>query len=189
MDASVLAAIAKWPNVPAVFGWLSLSARGEWRIRNEPIGHVALGEFIGRNYAVDERGRWFFQNGPQRVFVELAMTPWVYRLDGGALAAHTGARPVECHAAALVSAGHFLVQTELGPGVIDDRDAALCARAVTDRAGVPLDDAALERWLEGARDAYFAPRLVGLSGLPRVIERVDLDALATRFGYVARPQP
>ena len=39
MDADVLAAIAKWPDVPAVFGWLGLTAaigcaviwaRAEW---------------------------------------------------------------------------------------------------------------------------------------------------------------
>src|SRR5690606_15898587 len=35
MDPEVLAAIAKWPNVPAVYGWLGLTARGEWRLRGE----------------------------------------------------------------------------------------------------------------------------------------------------------
>ena len=29
MDESVIRALAKWPNVPAVYGWLSLSRRGD----------------------------------------------------------------------------------------------------------------------------------------------------------------
>jgi len=75
MDADVLAAIAKWPNVPAVYGWLLLTKRGEWRIRGEPIVNAAIGDFIGRNYAADDRGRWFLQNGPQRVYVDLELSP------------------------------------------------------------------------------------------------------------------
>jgi hypothetical protein len=50
------------------------------------VRHPALIGFINRNYESDERGQWFFQNGPQRVYVELAYTPWVVRLalDGTA---------------------------------------------------------------------------------------------------------
>ena len=81
MDPSVLAAIAKWPGVPDVFGWLSLTARGEWRMRGEPIANPAICEFIGRNYAADEGGRWYFHSGPQRVYVTLELAPWVYRMQ------------------------------------------------------------------------------------------------------------
>ena len=49
MDESVVAALAKWPNVPAVFGLLALTGRGEWRLRGEPIANVAIRDFIGRN--------------------------------------------------------------------------------------------------------------------------------------------
>ena len=70
VDAVVLRAMAKWPNVPAVFGWLSLDRRGRWLLRGEPIGNAAARQFISRNYQSDPHGRWFFQNGPQRVFVE-----------------------------------------------------------------------------------------------------------------------
>jgi len=90
MDQVVIDAIAKWPNVPACTGWLLLDRRGQWRMRDEacqaagelgdPIQHVALKAFIERNYAADDVGRWFFQNGPQRVFVDLAYTPKVLRL-------------------------------------------------------------------------------------------------------------
>src|SRR5690242_19523336 len=75
VDESVARSIVKWPNVPAVFGWLELDRRGNWRIKGEKIANAALREFIGRNYERDERGRWFFQNGPQRVYVRLACAP------------------------------------------------------------------------------------------------------------------
>ena len=57
MDEAVLRSMAKWPDVPDVFGWLSLDRRGNWRIKNEKIGNRALREFISRNYQADARGR------------------------------------------------------------------------------------------------------------------------------------
>jgi Protein of unknown function (DUF2946) len=99
MDDIVKAALAKWPNVPHCTGWLLLDRRGQWRMRDEraqargelgtPVRHEALIGFINRNYECDEHGKWFFQNGPQRVYVELAYTPRVVRL---ALADAGGAR-------------------------------------------------------------------------------------------------
>ncbi|MEJ8799991.1 DUF2946 family protein [Trinickia caryophylli] len=91
MDDIVKAALAKWPNVPHCRGWLLLDRRGQWRMRDEgvqlrgelgtPVRHAALIGFINRNYERDETGQWFFQNGPQRVYVELAYTPWIVRLS------------------------------------------------------------------------------------------------------------
>ena len=90
MDEMVARSLAKWPNVPAVYGWLSLDRRGNWRIKGGKIGNAALRDFIGRNYAADERGCWFFQNGPQRVFVSLAYTPLVVHFEADALLDHRG---------------------------------------------------------------------------------------------------
>lgn len=188
MDEIVLAAIAKWPNVPAVFGWLSLTARGEWRIRGERIDNQAIRDFIGRNYAADQQGRWFFQNGPQRVFVELEATPWIYRLaPGEALVAHTEARPRSLAAAALLDDGRFAVATDLGIGLIDDRDAALFLRAITDFAGLPLNERGLERWLEGKDEAFVAAATLKLGSPPRRIERMRTAELPGRFGFVRVP--
>lgn len=190
MDASVLAAIAKWPNVPAVFGWLSLTARGEWRLRGERIENVALRAFIDRNYGGDAQGRWFFQNGPQRVFVKLDLTPWVYRVSPGEpLAAHTGERPRVLRSAALLDDGRFVVETDLGAGVIDDRDAALFLRAITDFAGLPLNERGLERWFDGKDEAFVAAAALGLDGAPQRIARVRAAGLAQRYGFVADPAP
>ena len=90
MDEQVLRSLIKWPNVPHCFGWLALDRRGQWRMRDEyaqtnqlpgnVIQHVALNEFISRNYAHDSLGRYFFQNGPQRVFITLDATPWIARM-------------------------------------------------------------------------------------------------------------
>lgn len=35
------------------------------------LQHDKLIDFIGRNYEADAQGQWIFQNGPQRVYVEL----------------------------------------------------------------------------------------------------------------------
>lgn len=90
MDEQVLRSLIKWPHVPHCYGWLALDRRGQWRMRDEfaqanqlagsVIQHAALNEFISRNYACDSLGRYFFQNGPQRVFVTLDATPWIARI-------------------------------------------------------------------------------------------------------------
>ncbi len=90
MDEQVLRSLVKWPNVPHCFGWLALDRRGQWRMRDEfaqanqlagsVIQHTALNEFISRNYACDSLGRYFFQNGPQRVFITLDATPFIARM-------------------------------------------------------------------------------------------------------------
>ena len=94
MDEQVLRSLIKWPNVPDCFGWLALDRRGQWRMRDEfaqqnklsgqVITHLALNEFISRNYVCDHLGRYFFQNGPQRVFITLDATPWIARITPSA---------------------------------------------------------------------------------------------------------
>jgi hypothetical protein len=189
MDESVIAALAKWPNVPAVFGWLALTGRGGWRLRGEPIANVAICDFIGRNYAGDERGRWYFQNGPQRVFVELEVTPWIYRraADGG-IVAHTGIAPSRCHGAALLDDAALLLVTELGPGVVDDRDAAAVIETISDLAGAALSAADIERWLAGAAQAQFVPSRLRLEGVAQTIERLASADAPRRYGYTRSPQ-
>src|SRR6476469_7815341 len=101
MDEVVKQAMAKWPNVPDCYGWLALDARGGWRMRDEraqqrgelgdKLAHEALIGFINRNYGADARGCWFFQNGPQRVFVNLEGAPFIARTDPAqGLLLHTG---------------------------------------------------------------------------------------------------
>ena len=121
MDEIVVRSLAKWPNVPAVYGWLDLDRRGNWLIKGQRIGNAALREFIARNYAADERGCWYFQNGPQRVFVRLAYTPFVMHYAGERLFDHCG-RPVEALETFLDDEGSVLIRGEYGIGLLDDRD-------------------------------------------------------------------
>jgi hypothetical protein len=134
VDQSVLRGIAKWPDVPAVYGWLALDRRGNWLLR-EPggegfgrIGNAALREFIGRNYAADARGCWYFQNGPQRVYVRLAYTPLVVRHDGAGLVDQCGLA-ADASAFFLDDEGSILVLGRRGIALLDDRDLARFADA------------------------------------------------------------
>ncbi len=190
MDEIVKAAMAKWPNVPAVYGWLELTARGEWRIRGEPIDNASIREFIARNYAHDDQGNWFFQNGPQRVFVSLEATPLVYRLDeSGRLQAHTGMHPRELRGVFADPEGRLLLVTELGPGLIDSRDAPGFAERLVDGEGHALDEPSLERWLAGDGEAFLAPDGLHVQHDRPVVpvERVTSNGWPDTFGFVARP--
>lgn len=123
MDEIVARSLAKWPNVPAVYGWLSLDRRGNWRIRGQTIGNAALRDFIGRNYQADDKGRWYFQNGPQRVYVSLAYTPLVVRYEGEGLVDHCG-RPFTPAEALEDDEGSVLFAGSGTVGLLDDRDLA-----------------------------------------------------------------
>ena len=189
MDEIVKAAMAKWPNVPAVYGWLELTARGIWKIRGEPIGNEAIRAFIGRNYTNDGQGNWYFQNGPQRVYVALEATPLIYHLDEcGRLQAHTGARPRELLAAHADAGGRLLLETELGPGLVDGRDTAKFAERMVDGRGHAIDEASLERWLAGDGEVFLQSDGLHLErdGAVRVA-RAPSDYWPETFGYVARP--
>lgn len=201
MDEIVTRAMQKWPNVPNVFGWLRLDRRGTWWIKSGPvktrpsrdaqpvferIGNEAVVEFIGRNYAHDAAGRWFFQNGPQRVFVTLEYTPFVYRLGGDreSLETHTGRAAGEVRAAWIDDAGMLVLETELGPGVLLDRDLpALLDRIET--ASGPASEESLAALTAGA-----LPDLTLDLGRRRVpLSAIVAAEVPTRFGFVADPQP
>ncbi len=155
MDESVIAAMQRWPDVPAVSGWLSLTARGEWRLH--PLGDAKPGDageaitnpqilaFIARNYTAEPGGRWYFQNGPQRVYVTLALAPWIFRLNDHAtgLVTHTDQAVQKVLGWWLTADGLLYVQTELGPGAILDRDLAPVLTQLQDEQGHALEDALL----------------------------------------------
>lgn len=140
MDEQVRLAMARWPDVPDVHGWLRLDRRGRWFLvergkpgfdeaRDGAGGEITSGQirdFIGRNYESDAQGRWYWQNGPQRVFVDLDLAPLVYRVierDGvTALVTHTDYPADEPRAFAVGDDGDLFVLTEHGPGVIHDLD-------------------------------------------------------------------
>jgi len=190
MDEVVKAAMARWPNVPAVYGWLELTARGEWRIRGEPIDNASIRDFIARNYAHDNEGNWFFQNGPQRVFVSLEATPLIYRLDGSdRLQAHTGVNPRELRGAFADAEGHLFLETELGPGLVDSGDSATFAERLVDGHGQALDERSLERWMAGDGEALLKTDGLQVQHASAAVPvaRVGSRNWGNAFRFVARP--
>ena len=193
MDDIVKQALAKWPNVPHCYGWLSLDARGNWRMRDERAQHFdlpgdkltnpALVGFITRNYDRDERGCWYFQNGPQRVYVNLEATPYICRTDPAAATGfmlHTGAPLGAIDAAWLTEAGALVLQSGAVVAQLDDRDMAQ-AMAQFEPAG----DEVLAAWLEGAPAALALNTAQG--AVP--VQRLDSAAMPGQFGFQRHPQP
>ena len=173
MDEIVKAALKKWPNVPHCYGWLALDARGDWYMRDERIQaagqfprvkgsriqHDKLLAFIQRNYMHDETGCWFFQNGPQRVYVQLEAAPYVWRVGDAApwpVTAHTGdaATPAS---AWLDEQGRLYLDTDRGLGIVHTLDMDAAADAV-------------QQW-------HWRPEVTRFEDMPR------------RFGYELAPSP
>jgi len=144
MDEIVKAALKKWPNVPSCHGWMGLDARGAWYLRDEPtqaagpfpqskgsrIEHEKLLAFIARNYAIDEHGAAFFQNGPQRVFVSLEAAPWVLDVQrvgtGVRVTSQVGDEWPQIDQVWLDEAGRLFLSAPQGLGLVrsSDMDAA-----------------------------------------------------------------
>ena len=194
MDEIVLRGMAKWPNVPAVYGWLALDRRGNWRIKGERVANPLVTEFIGRNYSRDSRGCWFFQNGPQRVFVDLGYTPWIYRIaspDGAPLAleVHNGSRVAAIGGAWIDETGAMLLQTEHGIGTIHDRDLESLLPHLVDAGGQPLSDDALDELMETLQQGTPAPLRLQYHDARIPVEPIASSDVPRRFGYVAQPEP
>src|SRR5262245_55083411 len=193
MDEIVLRALQRWPDVPSVFGWLNLDRRGRWSIKGERVANGALIDFIGRNYGCDAKGRWFFQNGPQRVFVTLAYAPFVYRTSRGrdgelCLIAHTGATADAPRAAWVDDAGGLLVETGLGVGAIHDQDLPEVLGSMYGPGGQPLDDAT-ERLLAFQGDVEPGAVLLSLGGVALRLSTIRSVEVPDRFGFDPDPQP
>ena len=192
MDPSVLSAIRKWPDVPDVFGWLSLDLRGNWLIKGDAIDNPGICEFIGRNYAADTHGRWFFQNGPQRVYVSLAYAPFVLRTSGDSdarLISHTGLQLDRITGAWIDEAGTVIVRWPAGLGSVCDRDLSQVAGWFTNAAGTPLADEALINLLDspaahGSAGFWLA---YGTQKLP--VGRVLSRLVPQKFAFDRSPQP
>jgi len=193
MDDIVKQAMAKWPNVPWCYGWLALDARGAWRMRDEAIqrqdapgdklNSAVLVGFINRNYQHDERGCWYFQNGPQRVYVNLETTPFIARTDPAqGLVLHTGQALGDPDEVFLTEAGAIVLRTADTVAQVDDRDVAQLLQAL-ELDGRPASDEGLMAWLEGG-SGVLALRLGG-KRVP--VGRLGADEAPVRFGFVQRP--
>ena len=176
-----LPAIVRWPDVPACYGWLSLDRRGDWRLQGERITHGGLIAFINRQYGCDDGGCWFVQNGPQRVFVGLAYTPWVFRQEERGFVSQTGAAGGAPRSLHVDEDGSVLLATTLGIGLLDDRDLAGFFARCHDADGRPAGEDALLALMTGKSGQVF------WQGLPlQPIAAVDVPE---RFNFRRHPQP
>jgi len=169
MDEAVLRALARWPNVPACYGWLSLDRRGRWRMQGEPVVHGGLADFISRNYGCDEAGNWFTQNGPQKVFVALAYTPWILRTTGFGLVTHTGLAFV-AEAGWVDEDGNLLLSGPQGVGLMHDHDLT----ALADFIELPENS---------------VPGRLHLAGTLLPLNPILAAEVSTRFSFSPSPRP
>jgi len=174
MDEIVKAALKKWPSVPHCYGWLALDARGQWFMRDDRIQragpfpqvkgsvirHDKLLEFIHRNYECDAQGCWFFQNGPQRVYVELEAAPLVWRVGWAdeqlRVSAHTGTEAT-VRSSWLDQHGRLFLDSERGFGLVHSQDMLDASRAIEQGLWAPED--------------------------------LAFEQMPARFRYVLKPQP
>ena len=188
MDDSVVRAIERWPNVPAVAGWLRLDQRGRWWVKNaateafERISNAQIVAFINRNYAHDDQGRFYFQNGPQRVYVGLDYLPYVYRIADHrhGLLAHTGAASGAPRALFLDDGGNFVIAAALGAGVILDRDLGAFVDQLVDPRGAPVD-------AESMGELAITGVMLHCYGNPVRFGRCTRVEAPLRFGFISAP--
>ena len=163
MDDIVKQAMAKWPNVPHCYGWLGLDARGNWYMRDDRVQaagtfaqskgsllkHEKLVDFIQRNYTCENdalssaqseaKGQWFFQNGPQRVYVELEATPLIWRVSADfSVHDHMGA-PASLQRCVLDEHGRLYLEAVSGFGLVHTQDMVYAADAIEQGLWVPQE--------------------------------------------------
>ncbi len=192
MDPIVIQSMAKWPNVPHVYGWLSLDRRGSWLIKSDRISNPGFVAFIGRNYAADERGRWFFQNGPQRVFVTLDYAPFVIVTAGAgaaSLVTHTGQVVVRVTGAWLDETGSLLLRWGGGPGLVSDRDLASIMTLITDVHGKPVSDATLAQGFNAEFRRHATGLYFAYAGNRVPVGRIHAGEVPQKFGFDPNPRP
>ena len=202
MDEQVLRSLIKWPNVPHCFGWLALDRRGQWRMRDEyaqtnqlpgnVIQHVALNEFISRNYAHDSLGRYFFQNGPQRVFITLDVTPWIARIvpseKGPQLSTQCGTK-IKPHSALSDEKGNIYIAGSIPQSLPDQIDGTVFTQ--TESLSIALlHDHDLDLFSDQSQIKEDACSFRGSwqwDGKDLPIEPIHSAELAGRFHFIKAP--
>ncbi len=189
MDDWVLKALQRWPNVPALFGWLALDRRGRWLIQGEPISHPRIVQTINRNYGVDEHGRWYFQNGPQRGYMQLESTPLILFVseDEAGLVTHTGQRVSRVESAYLDEEGALVLLTEHGPGELLGSDLSWAlARMSSD--GRPVDDDATTTAL-ALPSGSDSDITLSIASTPLPLRRLNFADAPSALAFDRKPTP
>jgi len=197
MDDIVKAALIKWPDVPHCYGWLALDARGQWRMRDarcqalglagEVIRHPALIGFINRNYLHDANGCWYFQNGPQRVYVELESAPYIARTTPAGLMLHTGLAFDQPEVAFLNPSGELFFAKGEVLAQLDDRDLAeLLPNFYV--GNTPVSDERFIAYLsQSSIQDPLVLRLTPTAAKAITVQIADTASLMSRYGYCQQP--
>lgn len=193
MDEIVIRGMAKWPNVPSVFGWLTLDRRGDWLLKGERIWNPGIANFIGRNYECDEQGRWYFQNGPQRVYVTLEYAPLVYRVTctsghASVLDTQRGKQVSAVKVAWMDEHGSMLLETSDGVGLVHDHDMGDVLARFVDVNGEKLNDDQLEQRVNAVRGGAETDLFLDFGGPLITVMPIASRHVAAKFGFVSVPR-
>ena len=149
------------------------------------MNNPALVGFINRNYGHDERGNWYFQNGPQRVYVNLEATPFIARTDPQqGLVLQTGQALTDIERVFLSDAGAVLFQAGDSVAQLDDRDVAQVLSKL-ELDGQAASDEAVMAWLESGAGKLTLP----WNGKRFDVERIEAADLPQRFNFNQLPTP
>lgn len=209
MDDLVERALAKWPNVPSIAGWLALSEQGNWLLTSPGkafadndflrVSNQRIQKFIATNYAAEKDGRYFFQNGPQKAYVTLEYTPWIFRIvpaeQGWVLVSHTGlvVMPSEVYSD---ENGKILLNTNVGIGLLFSGDTSLFSDSLIESAQVEFEHSA-NWWVPTDLSKSLPAQVLALrsSGVkPEVrklsvpIQFIKSSELPAQFGFNPNPE-
>lgn len=189
MEDRMLRAMARWPDVPALYGWLHLDRRGNWYVRGERITRPQIIDTINANYLADDDGAWYFQNGPQRGYVRLAYAPLILSSDGqGGLCTHAGQAVRQPESAWMDEDGSLLLATEHGPGLLADTESDwLLERLTVGEDRIDEDD--LARALEQGSGEHTDVTLRWEAKRVLPVKRLNAEDAPATLGFVAAPQP
>jgi len=199
MDDIVRAAMAKWPNVPHCYGWLALDARGVWRMRDEraqaldlpgdPIRNSALLDFINRNYLHDQDGNYYFQNGPQKVYVDLIATPYIAQLlPDKSWRLHTGEIMPPAERVWMLDDGNIVCKTAQHLCQLDDRDLSLLIDDFQENHSQLREARLLEFMAMPVQDAAAIQIQINIQGRALSLEKSSLAHLMRVEKYGSRPR-
>ena len=156
------------------------------------IQHTALNEFISRNYAYDSLGRYFFQNGPQRVFITLDATPWVARIipiKGGLQLLNQCGEEIKPQSALSDEKGNVYITGLITQSLSDKIDNTIFTRTALPSVAL-LHDHDLDLFSEQSKVQEDACSFRGSwlwDGIELPIEPIHSIELSERFHFVKSP--
>ena len=162
------------------------------KLSGQIITHTALNEFISRNYACDSLGRYFFQNGPQRVFVTLDATPWVVRItpsESGLELLTQCNTAIEANGALSDESGNIYILGKVKQLTYKEKNAEQFSTEYCETVAL-LHDHDLDHFSQLAKLHEEACSFGGSwswQGMQLPLDPIHSEELADRFQFIAKP--